>query len=520
MLAMELTGGKLKPDGVALSIVLPVFRSLAVSWVEGRYPVHDKLPAVASLAASGASGFTVADAAVFGDAGQAAIWAAETVFVGSDDAANAAFQAVTWAATAAAMAPADAATWDDAKWDDAKWDAVHSGIWEALGTDATRIENGTEPDELAGEALWTEKTPDWFHSHWDQLKLYLIGLDPDWQTWTYWYEARRDGRLTYHNSPKQNEQIEIALATIDYEVWREGPKAVFVETRRLEKEILGEREPGEKEPGGERLRARLSAVASPEPQLSANGRLDAGANETYDRPIVDDDLATLPVRQRSLIRSIQGSFSQTSNAPKILKSSFSEYDDELAARGTQPIVGVLRDHAEIIRAEAEARDAGEWITGGLKRPIERFLVNNDLLLEHFPLDEEREAIYRQAEVYEDEATGDAFAKPFREMLAAVKTAHEHGLTTDEFLRIIEKRKEFADILATLPPRDQADIDDEQKPISAKKRAILQNAGFIDKALDRAGKASKIADSESGKALMGTLKDVGEAIWEFIKTGGS
>lgn len=197
-----------------------------------------------------------------------------------------------------------------------------------------------------------------------------------------------------------------------------------------------------------------------------------------------------------------------------------EYDDELAARGTQPIVGILRDHAEIIRAESVAPDAEEWITGGLKQAIERFLANNDLLLEHFPLDEEREAIYRQAEVDEDEATGDAFAKPFRDVLTAVKAAHGQGLTTDEFLLIIEKRKEVADILATLPPRDQADSGEDEKPISAKKRAILQNAGFIDKALDRAGKATKIADSESGKALMETFKNAGEAIWEFIKTGGN
>ncbi|GEM_PF-5774719 len=351
-------------------------------------------------------------------------------------------------------------------------------------------------------------------------------LGDDWDVWTRWYEARVRGGPTYRRATtEQNERLEIARATINNEIWDEGPVVVNAEIRRLEEEILGEgRELASDDPDGElegaKLRASLSDVASPEPRLSNDGRLDAGANETYDKPVVNDDLATLPMRQRSIIRSIQGSFSDTSNAPRILSSSFSEYDDELAARGTQPIVGVLRDHAEIIRAEAEAPDAGEWITGGIKQAIELFLANNDLLLEHFPLDEEREAIYRQTDVDEDEATGDAFAKPFRDVLAAVKAAHRQGLTTDEFLRIIEKRKEFADILATLPPRDQAEIDEVEKPISAKKRVILQNAGFFDKALERAGKATKIADSDSGKALMETFKNAGEAIWEFIKTGGS
>ena len=228
LLAIEFSAGRLKQqDAVAGAIALPVFRAMAVSWTEARYPDHGMdlvVAAIAAATAANAAAAAAANAAAANAVAVSAVSAARAVSAADATAARAAY------AAAAANTAVDAA------------DAAEAS-WQVVRGDAARIENGMAPDDLAGEALWTKKTPDWFHSHWERLKLKLQSLDLDWEGWIYWYEARRDGRLTYRASPKVNEQIDIARATIDDEIWRQGPAAVFAEIKRLEKEILGGKEP-------------------------------------------------------------------------------------------------------------------------------------------------------------------------------------------------------------------------------------------------------------------------------------
>ncbi len=204
LLVYEFSNGELEPDIVASEIVLPVFRAMTVPWSAAKYGDHGAV--MATAASAGRAAVHRAAAARSTAISASATAAAHRAAAASATVVNAAM--ATAAALAVSTARATAARPADA--------------YAEIKADAKRLEGGITPEKIAGEPLWGNETPDWFHENWEQLKLNLIGLDPDWQRWTYWYEARRDGRLTYRASPKENEQIEIARALIANEIWEKG----------------------------------------------------------------------------------------------------------------------------------------------------------------------------------------------------------------------------------------------------------------------------------------------------------
>jgi hypothetical protein len=93
------------------------------------------------------------------------------------------------------------------------------------------------------------------------------------------------------------------------------------------------------------VRDQLAKVASPEPSIDQNGRLDAGPNAVYDEPKGGDNLATLPIRQGAVITTILSDL--PGNSPKYLKTALEGYGDELKVRGAQPILGLLFSESSI-----------------------------------------------------------------------------------------------------------------------------------------------------------------------------
>jgi len=245
-------------------------------------------------------------------------------------------------------------------------------------------------------------------------------------------------------------------------------------------------------------RAELAKVASPAPLLAPDGRLDAGPNAVYDEPKGSDDLATLPIRQRAIIKTILSDL--PGNSPRYLKSSLESYDDELKVRGAQPILGLLKDIFDIIEAAIDDPSAQqEWLQLGLQKAFERLAENHLALVKHFPLDPEREELYARTSVQENEATGSSLSEPFKDVAEAAREANKAGLTTNDFLRVVDKMAEFAKIISTIPPSQSSlnprhkpqsneveaiaigpedKIDPDHQPISPKKRILLSGFGFF------------------------------------------
>ena len=271
------------------------------------------------------------------------------------------------------------------------------------------------------------------------------------------------------------------------------------------------------------VRAELAKVASPAPKLR-DGLLDAGPNAIYDYPTSSDHLATLPIRQRAILKTLMSDL--PGNSPKYLRTSLESYDEELQVRGVQPILGLLRDIFEIIEAAVDdPRATQEWLEPGLQKAFEKLAENNRLLLKHFPLDPEREELYARTRVDEDEATGKLLSEPFKEVAQAAKGANRAGVTTDDFLKVVDKMAEFAKIISGLPspvppsirPISKSDSNSEQRdqPISSKKRVLLSGFGFFERVYNLLGSTATLATTPEGLALFAALGEAIGALSKFL-----
>jgi hypothetical protein len=283
------------------------------------------------------------------------------------------------------------------------------------------------------------------------------------------------------------------------------------------------------------VRAELAKVASPTPLLAQDGRLDAGPNAIYDESNGSDDLVTLPIRQRAIIKTILSDL--PGNSPRYLKSSLESYDDELKVRGAQPILGLLKDIFDIIEAAVvDPRAQQEWLELGLRKAFERLAENHLTLVKHFPLDPEREELYARTSVEENEATGSSLSEPFKDVAEAARDANKAGLTTDDFLRVIDKMAEFAKIISTIPPsqpslnprhklpsndveaisvRSEDRISDNDRPISPKKRILLSGFGFFERVYNLVGSTVTIGGTPEGIALLFALREAIGALSKFL-----
>jgi hypothetical protein len=279
-------------------------------------------------------------------------------------------------------------------------------------------------------------------------------------------------------------------------------------------------------------------MASPAPSLTADGRLDAGPNLPYDVPTADSDLPTLPIRQRAIIKIILDGL--PGNAPRQLKKSLENYDDELKVRGVQPILGMLKDMAAIIEADVGAPNAmREWLEEGMQESFTRFAEIHGLFVRHFPLDPEREELNGRMSIDENKASGRALSAPFEDVANATVSANKAGLTTDDFVKIVDKLAEFAKVISTLPApppdssslftrhvREQENInlnipavesEDSIAPpvVSAKKRALLSGFGFIERTYNLMGSTASLIGSEEGKTLLAAFQKAVAALSKLI-----
>lgn len=270
--------------------------------------------------------------------------------------------------------------------------------------------------------------------------------------------------------------------------------------------------------GRKLVRLKLAEVASPAPALSIDGKLDAGPNVIYDAPSNnEDDLASLPIQQRALIKTILSGLPR--NAPPQLRTSLESYDEHLRDRGAQPILGLLKDMAEIIRADVGAPAAArEWLAEGLQKAFELFDKNQKKFVDHFPLDPKREELYSGTPVDEDAAIGKAVSQPFDDVAKATDQANKSGLTTDDFVKIVGSLAEYAKIISTLPPAApflQRDQITDGKPVSAKKRMLLTGIGFFERVYNLMGSSATLATPESGAALLNVLQKAIATLSKFV-----
>jgi hypothetical protein len=258
------------------------------------------------------------------------------------------------------------------------------------------------------------------------------------------------------------------------------------------------------------IKQALAEVASPDVSVS-DGRLDAGPNTTFDRSFVDNDLSTLPALQRAVAQTLLESLPH--NCPRIVRFSLKTYEAELRDRGAQPVVGVLQQMVGALEAEYGSQEAELW-GAGLANLFGSFFANNQLLLTHFPLKEDRERLFSETPVDEDAATGSTLTKPTAEVTQAVDAVVDIDKATVEFQKVNEAISQMAKDIGSLPPPPQ----DQQQPssvVTPKRRYVLTTLGFYERVYAFLGSTASIASTPQGIALAEKLKAAIEALLRLI-----
>jgi TIR domain len=202
-------------------LVLPIFRSVSVSWAGVRYPAHEmELEADVAHAADARAFAIAARAALVADAilaSDAAVTHAVAAFAArglaaaaADDPDARAFAAAAGARAFAAAANATAA----------------AAFWSAISADATHCAAGVAVSVTAGTPLWPKGQPVELRTMWQELKGELHAEKQNWQVWTTWYDDRLEGRV-------REEEHELAYVRIDSGLWDQGPAIVNADISRL-----------------------------------------------------------------------------------------------------------------------------------------------------------------------------------------------------------------------------------------------------------------------------------------------
>lgn len=249
--------------------------------------------------------------------------------------------------------------------------------------DAAALEDVGSPLTLAARPLWPVEQPEEVAEHWQTLKAHLLSFpDEDWVVWTDWYEARLRGDPI-------NWELEHAKARIPDEIWEQGPKAANAEIRRLIEEYSGKTKPD---------REALRQTASPE-VFVVNGVADVRPNTTFETPEVDQELLDLPTAQRSAIEVLLAGVAENRNISGTVSVALKGYDRELAKRGMRPILLTLKSQYAVVYAEHRARsNDGAIDSDGFDQAFREFFKLHRKIVKHFPLDEEREDLYRAVPV--------------------------------------------------------------------------------------------------------------------------
>jgi len=421
--------------------------------------------------------------------------------------------------------------------------------WQSVSADATALEERWDAFDpaskaalLAGQPLWLDGAPPKAISDaWFDLSQRLRE-DPaeGWDVWIEWYEDLLAGRAPWSVHAKHGEDLAMKVALQSNEDWEQPPAEIdarirrWVEEARAAQKAVAEDSPEDppEVPAQDAaaLRERLADAASPQPYIDAAGKLDAHPNPTFDKPQVTEDLATLPMRQRRLIAIINSDL--PGNVPRHLQATLIEYDQELLARGAQPILGILKDCAAIIQASVGAKDAHEWLQEGLVAAFRRLLDNHALFEAHFPLDLVREQLYEDVPTKSENPFSEQVLSELTRLSKSIDNLKEESRITNNVVKIVNAFTEHARAFNSLPSQTshskqnpelpsqpfwpEIGPKDRRAPVPAEKRAALNMFGFFERAYNLLGSTATLAGPATGNPVLERIAAVLHQLAMYIQ----
>lgn len=256
---------------------------------------------------------------------------------------------------------------------------------------------------------------------------------------------------------------------------------------------------------------RLAETASPDVISTPDEKLDAVPNATFDRAVYDVDLPDLPTALRSTVSALLTAL--PANAPPVLGAVLEEYRAHLDERGTKPIVGLLVDYAETAQLEFNSTDFELW-GAGLSHLFKRYFSYHAKFLGHYPLSQERERTFAEAEVDEDLASGRDFVGPVTQVADAIDRLAEIGGVTPGYERVVKAQARMAVDIDGLPP-NAGENAGKGNDVTPKRRFVLMQIGFWERSLAALAGIATLAATPQGRAAVVTLQRAIEAFLKFV-----
>ncbi|MGV2129004.1 toll/interleukin-1 receptor domain-containing protein [Agrobacterium vitis] len=258
----------------------------------------------------------------------------------------------------------------------------------------------------------------------------------------------------------------------------------------------------------DQLKQKLADIVSPDVTVTADGKIDVTPNAKYDLAVNSPDLPDLPTSLRALCTIIEASLPE--NSPKTIAPTLQGYRGHLEERGANPAVGFLGMLVAALTKEFESADFEFW-GSGLNEHFESFFACHSKFLGHFPRSGEREQAYAEAEIDEDEASGDDLIQPVQSVADAVEELKTIGKVTPGLERVVQGQVQIAKDVSSLPPNLSEDAG-KGNVITPKRRFVLSQLGFWERMLAAVGSMTTLATTPQGQAAIAALR---EAIAKFL-----
>lgn len=252
------------------------------------------------------------------------------------------------------------------------------------------------------------------------------------------------------------------------------------------------------------------------------GKIDLDPVESDDEPEnpEDRDLATLPERQKLAAERLISALGHNQPATR---TALQQYAKHIAANGA--ILEILREAMETAEAGMAQAAREQTIDDDVARAWNRFCLNDTTYFANYPLDAERDALYRKASVDWERALAENFANAFAEFRDAIKNEDYLETIGDNLLNWAEVSTSYSEILATehfnrgsalKPLTDETDAPTEQisgpdTPLDERiKRQVGQGAVVAKEMIDS-------LDSDAGKRVKNSAWLLGHAqkLWDIL-----
>jgi hypothetical protein len=476
------------------------FRAIIISWVTRNIPAYDITAAAEAAAYASDISAPAAYAAI------AAAYNADAAYA----AAAAAYHVTNSYATAAP------AFWNSIQ-SDCRWLTGHADYPAA-------------PRMMTRRSLWLGQPPqDWLLDCF-RLVERLLAIDPNYSVWIDWYKRRIRGERSAFDIPGDKRRVEdkkilrrLAEAT-DADFWGKGHEYVNATLKGWIEEARARvaPPPPESKRTPAQIVSALERQASPQAQI-VDGRLDAVPNTIFDKPQYSDTLADLPSELMAYTSTIISSL--PTNCEPLVRNCFKSFNDELLVRGNRPILNILKGMAASLQAELyisadentspdhwQIRDPREW-GPGMGAMFAHFFKGYLDLINHFPLDKEREDLIANTPIDAVAASGAALTAPVDAVADEVAKLGAQGAATDNFVRIIEALRLYNRDLAQLP---QSSLP--SKKVTPKWRHVLMVTGFFVSLYNFVGSTASIYSigAEGMQGLLAALKAALDKLISFIR----